>query len=113
MTIQFKSDKYIQNLTHGITCTTGYYDAFSSFGWFGFIIFYALARLFAWLRSRGEHSIFYMTMYFYMLSNTAVAVTHGLQLVFAKVEFMIILFSLLSFVLYRKKINKQKTVCKI
>jgi hypothetical protein len=113
MTVHFESDKYVQKLTHGITCPTGYYDAFSSFAWFGFIIFYALARLFTWLRNRGKYSVFYLTMYFYMLTNTAVAITHGLQIVFAKVEFMIILFSLLGFTLYQKKVNRQKTVSEI
>lgn len=110
LTVHFKADKYIQNLTNGITCTTGYYDAFSSFAWFGFIVFYALARLFAWLKSRGEYSTFYMTMYFFMLSNIAVAITHGLQLVLAKVEFLIVLFTVLFFLLYRKKINTCQTV---
>ena len=42
--IPFEADKYIQALTNGITCTTGYYDAFSAFSWFGFFVFYFLAR---------------------------------------------------------------------
>lgn len=104
--VPFKTDDYIQALTRGITCTTGYYDAFSSFSWFGFIVFYALARLFVWLRKRGEYSVFYMTMYFYMLSNIAVAITHGLQLVLAKMEFLIILFTFISFILYKKRVNR-------
>lgn len=106
MIIPFEADKYIQVLTRGITCTTGYYDAFSSFSWFGFIVFYILARLFVWLRSRGEYSVFYMVIYFFMLSNIAVAITHGLQLVLAKIEFLIILFCFLGFMLYRKNLNK-------
>lgn len=108
--VPFKADKYIQYLTNGITCTTGYYDAFSSFGWLGFIVFYTLARLFAWLKSRGKYSTFYMMIYFFMLSNVAVAITHGLQLVLAKMEFLILLFIILFFLLYRKKTNAHESV---
>ena len=90
--IPFEADKYIQALTNGITCTTGYYDAFSAFSWFGFFVFYFLARIFAWIRKRGSYSTLYMTLFFYMLANSTVGVTHGLQLIFAKIEFLILLF---------------------
>ena len=101
----FEADKYIQALTNGITCTTGYYDAFSAFSWFGFFVFYFLARIFAWIRKRGSYSTLYMTLFFYMLANSTVGVTHGLQLIFAKIEFLILLFFTIQFVIHKKNIR--------
>ncbi|RGO00505.1 hypothetical protein, partial [Phocaeicola vulgatus] len=103
--IPFEADKYIQALTNGITCTTGYYDAFSAFSWFGFFVFYFLARIFAWIRKRGSYSTLYMTLFFYMLANSTVGVTHGLQLIFAKIEFLILLFFTIQFVIHKKNIR--------
>ena len=103
--IPFEADKYIQALTNGITCTTGYYDAFSAFSWFGFFVFYFLARIFAWIRKRGSYSTLYMTLFFYMLANSTVGVTHGLQLIFAKIEFLILLSFTIQFVIHKKNIR--------
>lgn len=103
--VPFKADKYVQGLTHGITCTTGYYDAFSSFAWLGFFVFYFLARIFAWIRKRGDYSILYKTLFFYILVNVTVGVTHGLQLILAKIEFVILLFFIIQFAMHRKSIK--------
>lgn len=102
------SDKmadYIDMVTHGITCTTGYYDAFSSFSYLGFIVFFLLGRLFKFIYIRKKFSFFYEMMYLFVLVNSSVAVTHGLQLIFAKFEFLFILFLCVFFTLKKSRIS--------
>jgi len=99
LTFDLNGQSYISNITHNITCTTGYYDAFSSFGFFGFIIYYFLAVLFKYFYVRIKQSLFIEMIFLFTLVNSSVAITHGLQLVFSKFEFIILLFVLLSFTL--------------
>ncbi len=105
LTYDVKGNAYVAEVTHGITCTTGYYDAFSSLWYFGFIIFYILARLFKFFYVRRNQSLFMEMIFLFVLVNSSVAVTHGLQLVFAKFEFVAILFILLFFTLKRYKVK--------
>lgn len=101
-------NKYIDQITHGITCTTGYYDAFSSFSYLGFIIFFFLARLMLYIKEKATYSSFFEMLYLFVLVNCSVAITHGLQLAFAKIEFVLLLFILLFFTLRRKTFARKK-----
>lgn len=94
---------YIRKVTHNITCTTGYYDAFSSFSYFGFIVFFLMARLFKFFYVRRHLSMFFEMIYLFVLVNSSVAVTHGLQLVFAKFEFVFMIFLCLFFTIQRRQ----------
>lgn len=94
---------YMAKVTHGITCTTGYYDAFSSFSYLGFIVFYLLARLFKFFYIRRKYSAFYEMIFLFILVNSSVAVTHGIQLVFSKLEFIGLLFLCLFFTLHKSR----------
>lgn len=105
LTFDTKGNAYVSEVTHGITCTTGYYDAFSSLWYFGFIIFYMLAGLFKYFYMRKNQSLLMEMIFLFALVNSSVAVTHGLQLVFAKFEFVIILFVFLFFTLTKRKVN--------
>jgi hypothetical protein len=103
--------KYIRIITNNITCTTGYYDSFSAFSYFGFIIYFFLGRLFKYVYLRADFSIFFEMLFLFTLINTSVSVTHGLQLVLSKFEFVVLLFIFLGFTLKNRvlKFNLSKT----
>lgn len=61
--------------------TTGYYDAFASFGWFGFLKFWLVGWLMGILYRYGMKSSFLgMLLYVYMLGPAMHSISHGTHL---------------------------------
>jgi len=63
------------------TVTTGYYDAFASFGWLGFVKFWLVGWLMGILYRYGMRGWFFsMLLYAYMLGPAMHAISHGTHL---------------------------------
>ncbi|MCD8235728.1 MAG: hypothetical protein LUD00_03545 [Prevotellaceae bacterium] len=107
--IMFSGDASLRSkakyVTHDITCTTGYFDAYSSFWYFGFILFWLLGYAFQYIKSKSTASLFYEMIFLFALVNSSVGMTHGLQLIVAKFEFVALLFLGLFFTLNYVKIK--------
>lgn len=84
--------KLIDQVCCGVTCTTGYYDAYSAFGIFGFIVYVLLGGLYGFFYKYSSVSSLYKFLYIYLLNSAAIVATHGIQLFAQRVEFIYIFF---------------------
>lgn len=92
-------------LCKGVTCMTGYYDAFSAFSYFGFILYFIIGFFYGRSFYLAQFSSFYLFLYLFLLNSSAIIMTHGIQLMVARVEFLFILvIPLLLLCKYIKKI---------
>lgn len=106
----FEHKKYASSLTHGVTTLTGYYDAFSSFGYLGFILFYFLGFLLGRIWVKMRYSKLYFILYLILLPNIPQIASHGVSYIFGKLElFWIFLVPLLITHLYVIYINKSNS----
>ncbi|VGO21676.1 O-antigen polymerase [Pontiella sulfatireligans] len=71
------SERYGHHFGVG-TVTTGYYDAFASFGWLGFFKFWLIGWMMGTLYRNGMNGSFLgILLYVYMLSSGMHAISHG------------------------------------
>lgn len=89
-------EKLILPLTHGITTVTGYFEAFASFGFCGFIMFGLIGYILGIIWTRAVFSKIYFIILIYSLGNVPLILTHNLQYIFQRWE-MILIFVLPMF----------------
>lgn len=105
--LQFHPDyeKQILPLTHGITTVTGYFEAFASFGFLGFILFGLIGFLLGIIWSRAFFSKVYFIILIYSLGNIPLVLTHNLQYIFQRWEMIILfVFPIFFYALKQRKI---------
>ncbi len=99
-------------LCKGVTCMTGYYDAFSAFSYFGFLIYFILGFFYGRCFYLAQFSSFYLFLYLFLLNSSAIIMTHGIQLMVARLEFLFILvIPLLLICQYINKIQFKYEIC--
>jgi hypothetical protein len=105
-------DEYIdRNLnsywTHGVTTVTGYADAFSSFSFFGFILFALVGYMYGNIWEYSFRSGFWRFVYLFTISQIPVFVTHNLQFFLARLELVFIFLYpiVFSFFIYKKRLK--------
>lgn len=93
-------------LCKGVTCMTGYYDAFSAFSYFGFILYFIIGFFYGRSFYLAQFSNFYLFLYLFLLNSSAIIMTHGIQLMAARIEFLFVLIiPLLLCCKYKNKIQ--------
>lgn len=97
-------DKLIKPITHGVTTVTGYFEAFATWGYLGFLTFLITGYLAGIIWSRAKVSRFYMILLLFSLGNIPLMVTHNLQYIYQRWE-LILMFSFL-FCFYALKKRK-------
>lgn len=68
---------FIKRLTHGVTTMTGYYHAFRSFSYLGFILYLIIGLLYGLAYSRIRNSAVYLYLYLLILPTVPLIFTHG------------------------------------
>lgn len=81
----------VNRLCKGVTCMTGYYDAFSAFSYFGFILYFIIGYFYGRCFKLAQFSSFYLFFYIFLLNSSAIIMTHGIQLMVARVEYLFVL----------------------
>jgi hypothetical protein len=104
-----KYETYMRSLTHSVTTRTGYFDAFGSFSYLGFIMFFLVGYLIGKFWMWSFFSSMYRIIYMFLFSQIPNIFTHGIQYVLMRIEF-IFLFFIPIFIFYifkrrRKAIN--------
>jgi hypothetical protein len=94
--------------THGVTTVTGYADAFSSFSFFGFILFALIGYIYGNIWQYSFYSDFWRFIYLLTISQIPIFVTHNLQFVLARLEMVFIFLYpvIFSFFIYKKYIKR-------
>lgn len=85
-----EEDAYIESITHNVSTETGYYQAFSAFGYLGFIMFYALGYLFGYVWKRTRESSLYLIVYLCFMFHIPSLASHGFSFVMGQIETFII-----------------------
>lgn len=80
------NNKYIKSVTHGVSTPTGYYQAFSAFGYFGFIMFYGIGYLFGFIWKRAYYSSLYLIIYLCFMFHIPSLASHGFSFVIGQIE---------------------------
>ena len=104
------NDRYIESVTHGVTTSTGYYDAFSAFSYFGFIMFYFMGYILGYIWNRAKVSSLYLILYLNLMYNIPNLASHGFSYIIGNIEtFIVFAIPLLWNFMYKKKclINKK------
>lgn len=81
----------VERLSNGVTCMTGYYDAFSAFSYLGFIFYLIIGYFYGRCFKLAQYSSFYLFLYIFLLNSSAIIMTHGIQLLVARIEFLFVL----------------------
>lgn len=77
--------KFIQNQTHGVTTMTGYYFAFRSFSYFGFIIFFIIGLFYGYIYTRMKNSSLSLFIYLLIISIVPLIFTHSPGYLYMKI----------------------------
>lgn len=85
-----EEDSYIESVTHNVSTETGYYQAFSAFGYLGFIMFYALGYLFGYIWKRSQVSSLYLIIYLCLMFHIPSLASHGFSFVMGQIETFLI-----------------------
>lgn len=85
-----ENNKYIERITHNITTTTGYYQAFSAFSYFGFILFYGIGYLMGFIWKRSYHSSLYLIIYLCFMYNIPNLASHGFSYILNPLETFVV-----------------------
>ncbi|WP_256003314.1 hypothetical protein [Pedobacter deserti] len=102
--VHFNYEKVLPELTKNITTMTGYFDAFASFSYFGFIKFFLVGYILGVFWSWSFISSLYRIVYMLLFTQVSSVSTHSTQYVFIRIEFFL-LFCLpfLLYNIYKKK----------
>lgn len=90
LTYKTSYDKLIPEITNGITTVTGYFEAFAAWGYVGFLLFGIIGYLFGVIWTRSKYSMLYLILLLYSLGNVPLMITHNLQYILSRWEFLII-----------------------
>lgn len=101
------SDK-VGSLTHGVTTRTGYYAPFAAFGVFGFVLYWIVGYLLGKVWCRKQYSSFYSLLYLVTIGYLPTMITHSLQYVFNRIEFLAIVSLSFFYAYYWKDIDKDE-----
>ncbi|MCQ2229263.1 MAG: oligosaccharide repeat unit polymerase [Bacteroidales bacterium] len=105
MVFDYNND-YIEKITHGVTTQTGYFQAFSAFGYFGFVVFYFTGYLIGFIWNRAKVSTLYMIIYMCFVYNLPNLSSHGFSYIFGQIEiFLLFCMPLLIKYIHLKYIN--------
>lgn len=96
----------VVDLTHNITVMTGYFDAFSSFSFFGCFLFLFVGFLYGIIWKFGFVSDLFRFIYFFTLPQVPLILTHSIQYFFVKFEFAFLVLFFIYFAFYKYKFNK-------
>ena len=77
--------KYIESLTNGVTTMTGYYYAFRSFSFLGFILFFFMGFIYGYIYIRTRTSAKSLFLYLLIISSVPLIFTHGPGYLFIKI----------------------------
>lgn len=101
-----ENDQYVESLTHGVTTGTGYYEAFSAFGYFGFVLFYILGIILGKIWQRVKYSSLYLIVYLSFMYNIPNLSSHGFNYIVGQLEtFLIFCLPFIYHYTYLKKIR--------
>ena len=84
------NNKYIESITHSVTTPTGYFQAFSAFSYFGFIMFYGIGYLFGYIWKRIPYSSLYLIIYLCLMFNIPTLASHGFGYILGQIETFLI-----------------------
>lgn len=99
------NNKYINSISHGVTTPTGYYQAFSAFGYFGFILFYGIGYLMGFIWKRTYYSSLYLIVYLCFMYNIPNLASHGFGYILNQIEtFIVFCLPIIYRYLYKKKL---------
>lgn len=99
------NNKYIDSISHGVTTPTGYYQAFSAFGYLGFIMFYGIGYLMGFIWRRTYYSSLYLIIYLCFMYNIPNLASHGFGYVLNQIEvFVIFCLPVIYHFLYKKRL---------
>lgn len=103
--------KYINSICHGVSTTTGYYQGFAAFGYFGFMMFYFLGRVVGFIWRRVEYSSLYLLMYLCFMYHMPSLASHGFSFVVGQMEtFIVFCFPLIYKFIYIKRIKPSEVI---
>lgn len=98
---------YIQSISHGVTTSTGYYVAFAAFGYFGFILFYALGYILGFIWNCSKYSLLYLVLYMSLMYNIPNLASHGFSYIIGNIEtFIVFCIPIIYQYIYSKKTNR-------
>lgn len=109
----------IYSLTKGITTTTGFYNAFHSFSYLGFILFGGIGFIIGVIFKRAKYSMFYLTALLLMMQSLPTTLTNDVSYISSSIElYFILLFPIwlcistkYSIKFYGKKSNSLPDRC--
>jgi len=81
-----EEDSYIESITHNVSTETGYYQAFSAFGYLGFIMFYALGYIMGHIWKRTHESSLYLIVYLCFMYHVPSLASHGFSYIMGQIE---------------------------
>lgn len=100
-----QNNQYIDSITCGVTTQTGYFQAFSAFWYFGFIMFYALGYVLGMIWNKSKNSSLYLIVYLCFMYHLPSLSSHGFSFVVGQIEiFIIFCLPFIYWFTYRKKI---------
>lgn len=106
MYFQVEYKEYMNGLTHHVTTTTAYFDAFAAFSFLGFIMFYCVGYIYGTIWAFATYSNLYKFFYFYSLATMAIFLSLGFQVLFGYIVFTLLyIYPFLSFFIVKEKIK--------
>lgn len=102
--VKYDYQNVIPVLTHGTTTMTGYFDAFASFSYFGFIKFLFLGYILGVLWTRSSQSSLHMIVYMFIFTQVTSIFTHNTAYIFMRLEFIFLFFfPVIAFYIHKYK----------
>lgn len=89
--INFEHENYANNLCHGITTKTIFYDAFSAFSFFSFMMFYWIGWLLGYIWNRCKYSNYHLLLYLFLMTQIPNLASHGVGAILGRLELFIII----------------------
>ena len=79
-----KDQAFVAQCTHGVTTMTGYYYAFRSFSYLGFILFFMIGAFYGFIFSKIRNSAIYLYLYLLILPTVPLIFTHSAGYLYMK-----------------------------
>ncbi|WP_297983179.1 hypothetical protein [uncultured Chryseobacterium sp.] len=95
--IKFNYQPFVQKLTHGVTTSTAYFNAFSAFSYLGFLMFFGFGFLLNFLWSFKYFSTFFLFIILFFNSFLVSIFNHSFSYFWTPLVFLLIITLLLYY----------------
>ena len=96
---------YMKTLERTATTSTGYFDAFRSFSFLGFLLFGVIGLFLGILWKYAHFSGLFLLLYLFLLEEFSSIITHKTSYLFGRIEFLLIfILPIIAYYISRKRI---------